>query len=381
MACIAKRRDRYIIDFYDNQGKRRWKTLPKGTTKKQAREFLREIENKLDKGVFIPFNKIPSFSEIADNWLENKKQNIRHSTLKQYSGHLGAHLKPYFKDMPINKVGYEQVIGFLSHCHESGVTVSTTKKILINLGAIMTFAVRMRYIDHNPVRDVEKPRGKSVHEDNSEIEIMTPGEIRLFLDAAPDMKHKTLFMAAVSTGLRQGELLGLKWTDIDWFNNQIYVKRTYNHFRFYEPKTKKSKRKIDLPPQMIEQFKLWNRECMKNDLDLVFPNETGGPMAALNMYNRKFLPALKKAGLKKYKFHSLRHSYASLLIDQGENIKYIQHQMGHSTIKVTMDTYGHLLKDVNKDAAKRLGKAIFETTGSKMVAEIKKGFVPKPLSP
>lgn len=96
-------------------------------------------------------------------------------------------------------------------------------------------------------------------------------------------------------------------------------------------------------------------------------------MSALNMYNRKFLPALKKAKLNKIRFHDLRHTYASLLIDQGENIKYVQNQMGHSSIKVTMDTYGHLMKDVNKEAASRLGDAIFGQDGSKMVASKQKG--------
>ncbi|MEE8551820.1 MAG: site-specific integrase, partial [Desulfobacterales bacterium] len=205
-----------------------------------------------------------------------------------------------------------------------------------------------------------------------ELSILTPSEILSLLDASPDLKHKTLFMLAVTTGLRQGELLGLKWTDIDWFNNQIHVNRTYNHFRFYDPKTKKSKRRVDVPPQMMKQLKEWKIACPSSDLGLVFPNESCKPMSSLNMYNRKFLPALKKAKLNKIRFHDLRHIYASLLIDQGENIKYIQNQMGHASIKITMDTYGHLIKDVNKEAASRLGDAIFKQDGSKMVAETKK---------
>ena len=97
-----------------------------------------------------------------------------------------------------------------------------------------------------------------------------------------------------------------------------------------------------------------------NDLDLVFPNEVNQPMSSLNMYNRKILPALNDARIRKIRFHDLRHTYASLLIDQGENPKYIQNQLGHSSITTTMDTYGHLMKDVNKEAADRLGNAIFD---------------------
>ena len=343
MACIAKRRNRYVIDFYDNQGKRRWKTLPEGTTKSDAKKVLRDIEDKIDKGIYIPQKNLPFFSEVAEMWLKSKMPNIRHSTYKQYKGHLENHLKPFYDGYRINRINYDKVEKFISHCLENGMTIPTLKKILINLGAIMTYGVRKRYIDYNPVRDAEKPKGQSKHDDNEEFSILTPPEIISFINAGPDMKHKTLFMAAVTTGLRQGELLGLKWTDIDWFNKQIHVNRTYNHFRFYDPKTKTSRRKVDVPPQMMKQFKEWKIACPANDLDLIFPNENSKPMSALNMYNRKFLPTLKNAKINKIRFHDLRHTYASLLIDQGENIKYIQKQMGHSSIKTTMDTYGLIL--------------------------------------
>ncbi len=370
---IAKRRNRYVIDFYDNHGKRRWITLPHGATKADAKRALRDIEVKIDKEIYIPQKNVPLFSVVAKIWLESKKPNIRHSTYKQYKGHLENHLKPFYEGKRINRINYDEIEYFISHCLDNNITISTMKKILINLGAIMTYAVRKRYVDYNPVREVEKPKGQSEHNEDKELNILMPAEIIALLDAAPDLKHKTLFMAAATTGLRQGELLGLKWNDIDWFNNQIHVKRTYNHFQFYEPKTRASRRRVDVPPQMMTQLKKWKLSCPTNDYDLIFPNEICKPMSALNMYNRKFLPALKKAKLKKIRFHDLRHTWTSLLIDQGENIKYIQNQIGHSSIKITLDTYGHLLKDVNKEAANRLGNVIFNQGGSNMVANNKKG--------
>jgi len=99
--------------------------------------------------------------------------------------------------------------------------------------------------------------------------------------------------------------------------------------------------------------------CSPNDLKLVFPNEVGNPMNHQNMVQRHFEPALRKAGLRRIRFHDLRHTYAALLIDQGEHPKYIQVQMGHSSINITMDTYGHLMKTVNRDASSRLEKAVF----------------------
>ena len=104
MACIAKRRNRWVIDFYDNQGKRRWKTLPEGTTKTEAKKVLRDIEDKIDKGVYIPQKNLPVFSEVADAWLKIKKPNIRHSTYKQYKGHLKNHLKPFFEGLELLRI-------------------------------------------------------------------------------------------------------------------------------------------------------------------------------------------------------------------------------------------------------------------------------------
>jgi len=163
---------------------------------------------------------------------------------------------------------------------------------------------------------------------------------------------------AVLTGMRQGELLGLKWSDIDWPNSQTNVRRTFNHGRFYEPKTKTSFRRIELAPASVHELKKWKLACPKGDLDLVFPSKTGTPQQAANMFYRHFLPALQRAKLPRIRIHDLRHTYASLLIDQGEHPKYIQTQMGHSSINVTMDTYGHMMETINQDAASRLGRAV-----------------------
>jgi integrase len=209
--------------------------------------------------------------------------------------------------------------------------------------------------------------------ENEEIVILTPDQILALFDAASDLKHRTLFMTAAMTGMREGEILGLKWDDIDWVASQLYVKRTYNHGRFYEPKSKTSKRKIDLTPQLITQLKEWQLACPPNELDLVFPTREGKPIDGTSMVRNKFLPTLKWAGIPKIRFHDLRHTYASLLIDQGEQPKYIQTQMGHSSINITFDIYGHLMRGANEEAARKLGDTIFgkkkKDDSSNMVAE------------
>lgn len=178
-----------------------------------------------------------------------------------------------------------------------------------------------------------------------------------------------LFTIAIMTGARQGELLGLKWKDVNWADNQIHIQRTYNKRTWYDPKSESSDRFIDVGPETIQRLKSWRIACPPSKLDLIFPNEIGGPICESHMMSRHFRPAVKNAGLPKMRFHDLRHTYASLLIEQGENIKYIQTQLGHSSPTVTLDVYAHLMTSVNHASAIRLEKGIFQSNGSNMVAE------------
>jgi integrase len=132
---------------------------------------------------------------------------------------------------------------------------------------------------------------------------------------------------------------------------------------FFEPKSEMSRRSIDLSPMVITELKKWQLACLPNELNLVFPNQDGNPMDSHNMVNRHFNPAIKRAKLRKIRFHDIRHTYAALLIDQGENPKYIQTQMGHASISITKDVYGHLMNPVNKEASNRLEIAIFGESG------------------
>ncbi|HUU81277.1 MAG TPA: site-specific integrase, partial [Acidobacteriota bacterium] len=128
----------------------------------------------------------------------------------------------------------------------------------------------------------------------------------------------------------------------------------------------------DLGPSVIAELKKWKLACPLTELNLVFPNEVGKPIDANGLFKREFKAALRRAGLRDIRFHDLRHTYASLLIDQGEHPKYIQEQMGHSSINVTMDTYGHLMKSVNREASNKLDKAVFGENGDFLETKTKK---------
>ena len=373
MACIAKRRNRYVIDFYDNQGKRRWKTLPEGITKKKAKEAMREIEDQIARGIYLPDKKILLFSEVAQDGLEFKKPNVRHSSWKMYEMLLRLHLSE-FNYLKINRVTVTKVESFISNKQADKMNLSTLRRIITTFNQVMKYAVRHRYIDYNPVRDAERPRDQG-DEEKLHIRILVPEEINALLDAESDLKYKTLFRLAIFSGARQGELFGLKWTDIDWINSQIHIQRTYNHGAWYRPKSKTSNRKIDLGPTTMSELKKWKLACPPSDLDLIFPNKTGNPLDQSNLMKSCFYPCLKKAGIERIRFHDLRHTFASLLIEQGENIKYIQTQLGHSSPTVTLDVYAHLMRPCNQESARRLENTVFGTTGSKMVAAKEKATI------
>ena len=240
--------------------------------------------------------------------------------------------------MKVNRITTAGIEKWIATRQKEKMHILTLRKSLMILGQIMAYAVRHRYITYNPVRDAERPKDQGQVK-TKKIRVLMPAESKSLLDATTDKEYHTLFMLAIMSGARQGELLGLKWPDVDWENNQIHIQRTFNNQRWYDVKTATSNRRIDLGPAMMKDLKKWKLACLPNKLKLVFPNGAGGPINHSNMRCRHYEPALKRAELGKVRFHDLRHTYASMLIEQGENIKYIQTQLGHPTPMVTLNEY------------------------------------------
>jgi integrase len=370
------------MDFYDHHGERQRITLPKGTTKAQAREELRAIEEMVARRTFTPTKKALLFSQVARDWLEYKKTRLRETTWECYEGHVRNHFHD-LDNLKINQITTASVEKFIAVRQTQGMKIGTLRKILVTLGQIFTYAVRHRYLDHNPLRDAERPRGRGYEGEypQESIAILTPEQVAALLEEVTKPKYRTLFMLAIFAGARQGELLGLKWGDVDWEKNQVHVQRTFNSGRFFATKTKGSNRRIDLGPATMSELKKWRLACPKNNLGLVFPNEAGQPMDNKNMLRRHFRPALKAAGLPRFRFHDLRHTYASFLLHQGENIKYIQTQLGHSTPTVTINIYAHLMTPTNQEAVRRLENTVFGPTGHNLVTMNKKGARSKTITP
>jgi integrase len=179
------------------------------------------------RGIFLPDQKIPLFREVAKDWTEYRKPNLRQSTWSVYKGHVGNHFGE-FNLIKVNHLTTSKIEKWIAARHSSGMDLSTLKKGLVTLGQIMAYAVRHRYILQNPVRDAERPRGNGLKSEKG-IKILSPAEIGALLGAVGDAKCRTLFMLAIMSGARQGELLGLKWTDVDWDSSQIHINRTFNN--------------------------------------------------------------------------------------------------------------------------------------------------------
>lgn len=348
---------RYMIDFYDQSGIRRRETLPAGTTLKAAKELLRKYEDQAGKGVYVPDAEQRLFENVATEWLEYKKANLRSSTWSVVDGLVRNHLS-FFFGIQINKISTSKIESWITD-KRSSTHILTLRKILMNLGQIFRYAHRHKYIEVNPMLSLERLQSQGESDTEKEMNVLNIEQIRSFLDVVKDQKYHCLFALAIFSGAREGELLGLKWEDVLWETSQVQINRTFNNGKFFEPKTPTSKRKIDIGPEMMLELKKWKLACPPNELNLVFPNREGNPMSKKNMMNRHFKPAIKKAGISGIRFHDLRHSYCALKIHQGSNIKYIQQQMGHSKPTVTLNVYAHLFDKSNPESAKELESLIF----------------------
>jgi hypothetical protein len=206
MACITKRRDRWIIDFYDQHGKRRWITLPEGTTKGRAKEELRAIEDQVNRKMFLPSAKVLLFSEVAREWIEPKKLKLRETTWEVYEGHVRNHFQDLDR-LKINRVTIATVEKFITDRQARRMNINTLRKVLVNLGQILNYAVRHNYIDHNPLREAERPGDhvqRNEAQDEERIKILNPVQINAFMSQVKDQKYRMLFMLAIFTGARQG---------------------------------------------------------------------------------------------------------------------------------------------------------------------------------
>ena len=369
MAKVTKRRNKWALDYRTPDGKRRFVEMPKDATKGMAQKKLNEILDEMERGTYLDPKKKPTVSTVAEDYLKNRKRRVRERTYNQYARHFRLYIKPKFGGMQIHALTTLAVEKWVNQLCDKGMTPVYVKKVMATLGRICKYAMIHQHLDRSPVDLVETPSDKGTLEavnqgDTGKGEkhnYLTPEQVRSLIEATADTQYQMLFMLAVSSGARQGELFGLKWSDVDFDGNQISIRRNYGRAgRWSKPKTKAAVRSIDIGPNVMTALKRWKVQCPPNELDLVFPNGNGNPIDHGFMTRIHWKPALVAAGLPDIRFHDLRHTYASIqLTVLKHNLIYVSKQMGHSKPSVTMDTYTHLIANSDPHAAEKYDSVLF----------------------
>jgi integrase len=238
---------------------------------------------------------------------------------------------------------------------DDGVSRALVKKVMVSLRSILSEAVEREWITHNVAIDV-KLRRKARTVDDEKV-IPTKAEIRTIINNAPK-SHRAMFVTAIFTGMRISELRGLTWDCVDFGRRIIKViKRADEYGEMGPPKSRAGVREIPMAPKVVETLLSWRGDAPESDVNLVFPNGSGKVQNYSNIYNRIYKPMLvangitKGSGEAKFGIHALRHAAASLFIEQGWNPKKIQTLLGHASITMTMDTYGHLFETPEEDVS------------------------------
>ncbi|WP_219835363.1 site-specific integrase [Paenibacillus sp. R14(2021)] len=346
---------------------------------REARKLLAEFETEVESGHYIAPEKM-TFAAFVGEWKEKyAKSDLGIKTLDIYSRFLKNRILPVFGHMRLDKIQPFQIVNFISDLGKEGSrqdgkkgplssgTIQYTHRILKN---IFSRAVEWKLIKSNPAADIKKPKVI-----RKEIEVYDEEEVSMlfeFLEKEP-LKWRMMIMLAITTALRRGELVGLEWKHIDLNKGILEVKQSISHSIngqriISEPKTAKSKRRVSLSDTVVEHLKDYSLESRKKRLVLgdawkggdhffVFTNDEGNAYYPESPY-LWFRNFLKKHGLKYIRFHDLRHTSATLLINKGVHAKLISERLGHSNISTTMNVYGHALQSADKDAANKLDSLV-----------------------
>ncbi|MGB2874799.1 MAG: tyrosine-type recombinase/integrase [Gaiellaceae bacterium] len=234
-----------------------------------------------------------------------------------------------------------------------GTSAGTLQNCLTALRAMLGCAVRWGYIPANPAQGLRLPRGE-----HREMQPLTREQVELLLEAMSGAPRVAV-LTAVSTGVRRGELFALRWGDFDAERRRLWIRRSLDrHGEFHEPKTRRSVRAIACRPTLVRALLEHRVGSFFSGADeLIFPNANGVPIDAGNFVRREFRPALRRASVPLVRFHDLRHTFASLLIAEGVAPKLISEQLGHASIAITMDRYGHLFDQSYADASDAIERA------------------------
>lgn len=355
---VSRRKDGSYMVQLTADGKRITKYFK---TKREANAWRIETLQKIQSGLFYAGPKL-TLSEYFDEWLVAREGSVKPKTNHQYRQIINQHINPVLGKIKINELQPAEIQALYNKKVESGIGIRTVGLIHSVLHCALNHALRLGIIFRNPCDAVYKPKAQK-----REMNILDENQVRALLIAARGKRHEALFKLAITTGMRKGELIGLKWSDLDWDTNQINVQRQVQRvpgkgLKYTQPKTAAGRRMIYLGADILQSLKdhlqrQWlEREFMGErwqDHDLIFPSSIGTPMSQSNLH-REFKLLLQEAKLPDIRFHDLRHTAASLMLKQGVSVKVVQERLGHSDAAMTLNVYSHVIPGMQREAAEKM---------------------------
>jgi len=391
MACIKKRRGKWVVDWRDSKGRRHWETK---ADKKVAQDRLAEILSSDQPEQPL---ETRTFQEYGDWWLENvAKGAIKASTYQEYESALRKHVYPALATVQFTRVNRPMIRELIGAKKKECLAQSTIRNIAAPVRGMYNQAIEDGITEKNPAARIGKLNKQSKDKPKKKIDPLTREEVAMLIEAAREGKYShwyPLLLCACRTGLRMGELIALKGIDIDFKGGFIHVQRNLSRGKISGTKNGKDRR-VDMSTMLVNTLnELLSkrradalREEMKKSAeerrdaaavvnavmeDWLFQTpgvvkKNGAVIRATQLepsnLRKAFNRILVDAQLRRVRFHDLRHTFASLLLQQGESLTYIKDQMGHSSIQVTVDIYGHLVPGGNRAAVDKLDMAVATTT-------------------
>jgi integrase len=354
-----------------------------GKTRKEVQEKLKVALREQQQGTLVTTPK-QTLAQFLTDWLENsQKQSVRPRTYERYEELVRLHIVPVLGRCELQKLSAQHLQTFYAKKAGEGLSATTINHFHNVLHKALDTAVKWNLVARNVCDLVSPPRRKQY-----EVQPLTLEQVHKLLAVVEGHYMEALFKVALATGLRRGELMGLKWQDINFDTGVLQVRRILSRvptkmpgkgYVEAEPKTQKSRRSIVIAPFALEALKL-HQERQRGaklkagsawqDHDYVFCTSIGTHLNPTRDMLGQLKSLLKKAGLPDIRFHDLRHSAATLLLSVGVHPKVVQEILGHSQIGITLDVYSHVLPSMQQDAINRLNAVI---EGAAMVGDVHQG--------
>jgi integrase len=351
-------------------------SLPSGRRKYLYAKTRQEVARKLTQALRAVQDGIPlpperqSLGSYLREWLESVGPSLRPRTWERYEQYVRLHIVPHLGRIALARLTPAHLQRLYAQKLEAGLSPTTVAHLHAVLHRALAQAERWGLVARNVAALVTPPRPA-----RREMKALSPEEARRFLEAAQGERLHAFYVLALTTGMRLGELLALRWRDVDLERGVLQVRatlqRTRDGYTFAEPKTERSRRQVVLSPLAAEALRAHRLRLLEErlrlgeaweDHDLVFPNEVGRPLDPANVTHRSFQRILRRAGLPHIRFHDLRHTTATLLLGQGVHPKVVADMLGHSTISITLDLYSHSTPALHRQAALAL-EALLATEG------------------